>query len=182
MNKRPDMDLLALAGMTKAGLRDIDKTSVGSTPHADKINLRQMAGMDRSKRGNGNTPNMLKGLDFIDAPKSRPLGQVSMEGDALPPPPNRPVDFVPIPADLETNVMGMLEHADSEVVSTPEKVANPISNVTPDMDFDLFQFTILKEIVSTLNINIDSMENSLETLKSKRDMIMALIKGEKHDD
>ena len=183
--QRPDMELLALAGMTKAGLKNIDSTSVGGgSPHADKIDMRDLAGMNNKNRMKGRTPNILKSMDFIDMPKSRPLGQVSMEGENLPPPQERPVDFMPIPTDMQNNVEQILERADSSANIPPNAPIPEPKPITIDSntDFDLFQFAILKDIVSTLNVNIDTMEDSLDKLKGKRDMIMKLIKGEKSDD
>ena len=193
----PDMDMLALAGMTKAGLRDIDSTSVGSSPHADKINIRAMAGMDGSSspahsvrglaRGPARgpaTPSLLDSFDFVDKPTSRPMGQVSMEGDALP---DRPIDLAQIPESLGDNVDSMLAYVANDPTPPPiphdspniEASATPkVPELTPDMDFDLFQFTILKEIIAKLDNSIASVETCLDDLKSRRDHINNLIAGE----
>ena len=176
------MDLLALAGATKTGLRDIDQTSMGGTPHADKIDIRAMAGVgNRPRQMTGNRPNLLNNMDFVEMPKSRPLGQVSMEGDSLP---DRPVDFARIPESIQGNVDHLLEHVSQneppsnvERPNEPISVSEPTPQLSPNMDFDLFQFTMLKELVTNLNSTIDSIEKSLDGLKIKRDDIMKVLKG-----
>ena len=73
--------------------------------HADRIDLRKMAGMDTPRQMNGKAPNLLAGMDFIDMPKSKPLGQVDMNGMELPDlPPQRPVEFAEIPDSIQSNV------------------------------------------------------------------------------
>ena len=183
----PDMDMLALAGMTKASLRDIDSTSVGGSPHADKINIRAMAGIDgplgpaHATRGPA-TPRLLNSFDFIEEPKSRPMGRVSMDGETLP---NRPIDFAHVPEAMQDNMEHMLAHVSggdgNGQPSTPPvqqpTISSTVPQLTPDMDFDLFQFTILKEIVDKLDISITSVETCLDDLKSRRDHINNLIAG-----
>ena len=183
-NNSPDMDLLALAGMTKAGLRNVDSTSVGSSPHADKINIRAMAGMDNPRRvpQRSNGPSLLNSFDFIEEPKSRPMGQVSMEGDQLP---DRPIDFAHVPEAMQDNVEHMLAHVTGNDDTQPVQYAEPptvntqVPELSPDFDFDLFQFTILKEIVAKLDISIASVTGCLDELKTRRDHIQNLIAGDK---
>lgn len=188
-NNKPDLDLIALAGLTKAGLRGIDSSSVGGNAHADKINLREMAGLDKRREMQQRRPNLLRGMDFLEEPKSRPLGQVDFDGTPLPDmPPERPVEFMPIPADLQQHVMGQLEHLDDDPRQTrvneeipTQQPSETIPQPTPDMDFDLFQFTMLKDMVKNLDVSISSMEDAINNLKAKRDMLMNLIKGKTDD-
>jgi hypothetical protein len=182
-NNKPDMDLLALAGVTKAGLRDIDGTSVGGTPHADKINLRQMAGMEKPRQTTGNRPNLINNMDFIEMPKSRPMGQVDMDGMNLPDmPQERPVDFAPIPEGLQEHVQSQFENLqDDTPIRRVDKPA-PVVTPSPEMDFDLFQFSMIKDMIKNLDISIVAMGGAMEELTSKRDMLMDLIKGEEKDD
>lgn len=134
-------------------------------------------------------PNILKSLDFVDMPVSRPLGQVDFDGGELPPlPKERRPDFAPVPESMTDMVMSKLENLDAPPTpiapSTPHApVIENINSVEvpteiPEMDFDLFQFSTLKEIVSKLDIGIKALESSLNELTSKRDMIAKLIKGD----
>lgn len=179
---RPDMDLLALAGATKTGLRDIDQNSMGGSPHADKIDINAMAGVhNRPRTVSGNRPNLLNNMDFVEMPKSRPLGQVSMEGQPLP---ERPVDFARIPESIQGNVDHLLEHVSHEEVpsesdrhSAPTNEPIPTPQLDPDMNLDLFQFSVVKELVNNLDSTIGSIEETLNNLKTKRDEIMNILKG-----
>lgn len=189
MSNKPDLDLLALAGLTKAGLKDISNSSMGSNAHADKIDLRKIAGLDTPRQMNGQRPNLLKGMDFVEMPKSKPLGQVDMNGMELPDlPPQRPVEFAPIPESIQSNVMDQLEHINE---STPEPLLHemppnapvePVVQPSPEMDFDLFQFSMIKDMIKNLDISIGSMESAIKHLTDKRDMLIGLIKGTNNSD
>jgi hypothetical protein len=189
MSKKPDLDLLALAGMTKAGLKDISSSSMGSNAHADKIDLRKIAGLDAPRKMNGKAPNLLAGMDFVEMPKSRPLGQVDMDGMELPDlpqvPEQRPVEFADIPDSIRANVMNQLEHLNddprqrSEVPPQTAQAPEPeVVQPSPEMDFDLFQFSMIKDMIKNLDVSIDAMEGAIKHLTDKRDMLMGLIKGE----
>lgn len=178
---KPDMDLLALGGLIKSGLRDIDGSRVGGSDstNSDKIDMKQLAGIKPKNRG-GERPNMLKGLDFIEAPKSRPLGAVDMDGAPV----ERNVDFMPIPEDLQENVQQQLEMLADEPVapqSTPRVQPTAVQPAPEGFDFDLFQFSTLKEIIKNLDSSIGSVEDVLSQLKNKREMIFKMIDGDSNE-
>lgn len=181
-NSSPDMDLLALAGMTKAGLRDLDQNSMGSNSHADKIDMDAMAGVNRQpRRTQSPMPNLIDNRNFIEMPKSRPMGQVSFDGEPLP---DRPIDFARVPADIQENVDHLLAHVKQPEVAPVGVPSPPVQNVqtpTPDMDFDLFQFTILKEIIGNLDVSIKTIEDTLNGLKNRRCEIMKLVTGDNNE-
>lgn len=183
-----DKELLALAGLTKAGLRDIDAAIVGGNSRsADQIDLRKVAGIDKGRNTpQRHRPNLLKGLDFIEPPKSRPLGAVAMDGSPI----REKIDFMPIPEDMNKNVHHQLELISKEEV-TPEKqvpmvgqeapVVAPVSSSNGNFDFDLFQYSILRDILKNLDSSIDSVEESLLQLRNKKELILKMIKGCKNE-
>lgn len=144
-------------------------------------------------------PNLLRSMDFIEMPKSRPMGQVDINsGMDLPPlPQERPVDFVPIPDELQQNVMQQIDALDpdknpetpidrphQEEMRFPEATPEtpvPVSVPTPETDFDLFQFTMIKDMIKNLNISIEAMEGAMKNLTDKRDMLIGLLKGTQND-
>lgn len=185
MPDNTDLDLLQLAGMTKAGLKGISNSSMGSNAHADRIDLRKMAGLDtRTRQMDTSKPNLLAGMDFVEMPKSRPLGQVDMNGMDLPDlPSQRPVEFAEIPDDIKSNVMDHLEHLNDDprqdrVSVQNTETDNSVVPPSPEMDFDLFQFSMIKDMIKNLNVSIDAMDGAIKHLTDKRDMLMNLIKGE----
>jgi hypothetical protein len=178
---KPDLDLLALAGHTKASLKQLNSDSMGGNPHADRIDLRELATGGRGVNHTGQQtkgPNLLKSFDFITPPKSKPLGQVSMDGYELPSkPPPKPVDFVDVPDDLLSSV---LHEADNKNVNIEPQIPQPqdsndISNLNENFDFDLFQFTTIKEIISELDAGIATLNKSIKSLTRKRDKLKDLI-------
>ena len=60
----------------------------------------------------------------------------------------------------------------------PQPQEAPMQMPTPEMDFDLFQFTMLKDMIKNLDISIESMEGAIKHLTDKRDMLIGLLKGE----
>lgn len=148
--------------------------------------------MEPSKR-----PNLLRSMDFIEMPKSRPMGQVDVNsGMDLPPlPQERPVDFVPVPSELQQNVMKQIDALDpdanpetpmdrphQEQMRFPEpQPETPVPMPTPEMDFDLFQFTMIKDMIKNLDISIQAMEGAMKNLTNKRDTLIELLKGTKND-
>lgn len=200
-HEKPDMDLLALAALTKGDLRGIDQVSTGGNSRADKIDIQKLAGVapqrpQSQQRGYQQPqpqrhpvqpqrgpvqPNILKGFDFLEMPKSRPLGQVDMDGLDLPPMPlNNKIEFAPIPEDIRDNVLHHAETVDRNPYAHHNNT--PIAKVpTVDMDFDLFQYTMLKDMIDKLDISIKSMVEATEHLKEKREMIMTAIRGNKNE-
>jgi hypothetical protein len=210
--EQADREMLALAALTKSDLRDVDQNSMGGNLHADKIDIRKLAGVEPKTGGNPQqggqrynpnnqsyppnnqprpvggtpkTPNMLSGFDFIDMPKSRPLGQVDMDGQELPDmpeiPQNQPIEFAPIPESIRENVQHQVENLDQNPY-LPETVANKAVPIpTPDMDFDLFQYTMLQDMVKNLDVSIQAMEGAMIILKDKRSMIVSAMKGDKDE-
>lgn len=189
-NNRPDMDLLALAGMTKSSLMHVDSTSVGASPHADQIDIKRMAGVNNPNVNNNNKSNVRSIIDtsnFIEMPTSRPMGQVSFDGESLP-------DRVPPPIDdrsvggMEANIEHMMSNIgyDTQPPHAEQPQVAPVAPVAPElppkMDFDLFQFTILKEIVASLDDAITTVTDTLNGLQNKRDAINNLILGDYNDE
>ena len=77
-------------------------------------------------------------------PKSRPLGQVDKDGMDLPAlPQERPVEFAQIPESIQDNVRDQLEHLNDDPRQT-RTVEAEVVVPSPELDFDLFQFSMIK--------------------------------------
>lgn len=204
--------MLALAALTKGDLKDVDDNSMGGNSHADKIDIRKLAGVTpetgrtpqqggQRYNPNGQTyppnqqpmrntapakaPNILGGFDFIDMPTSRPLGQVDMDGAKLPDmppvPQGQPIEFAPIPESIRENVQHQVETLDQNPYLPEPRKSESAPIPTPDMDFDLFQYTMLQDMVKNLDVSIQAMEGAMIILKDKRDMIVSAMKGDKNE-
>jgi len=152
---------------------------VGSNAHADKINLREMAGVDKPRKMQGKAPNLLRGMDFIDMPKSKPLGQVDMDGMELPEmPQERPVDFAPVPQELQQHVQSQLENLNDNPRERTVEPSAPIPTPSPEMDFDLFQFSMISDMIKKFDISIKAMDSAMAEMVQNRQMLIELIKGD----
>jgi len=135
-------------------------------------------------------PNFLRSIDFITMPKSTPLGQVDINSGMDFPqlPQERPVDFVPVPTELQDNIMRQINALDPDknhntYIDVPRQQEQPSPEPqmpSTEMDFDLFQFTMIKDMIKQLDISIDSMESAIKHLTDKRDALVGLIKGDKN--
>ena len=158
-----ESDLLRLAGETKQGLQDIDQVSRrGSAPPADRMDINKMV---------KNNPSILGGYDFIEQPKSKPLGQIDMNGGELPPMPTASApELIPMPTDL-------VSHAEAYVAPKPE---TPPTTTPPDYSlegFDLFQHAIVREILNEVKSSIAILKKSLGELEAKEALIIKLMGG-----
>jgi hypothetical protein len=157
---------------------------------------------------NGQRPNLLRNMDFVEMPKSTPMGQFDMDGMDLPNmPKERPVDFANVPDALTDSVMAQMGNMNEDPRQTrtdehppvgfpeppPQHPAqqqmrygdpipqNPqVPQPTPEMDFDLFQFSMIKEMLKNLDVSIYAMEGAIKNLTDKRDMLLGLIQGKEN--
>jgi hypothetical protein len=184
---KPDLDLLALAGHTKASLKQLNSESMGGNAHADRINLKELAmghktpnQPNRSQKG----PDLLKSFDFITPPKSKPLGQVTMDGIEIPPERQlNPTNFVEIPSDLLTSVLHQADNDENPIIENHPQLntQSDISNLNENFDFDLFQFTAIKDIIKELDANINTLNKSVKSLTIKRDKLKGLISNNENE-
>lgn len=184
-NDKIDIEVLALAGITNSELKHINGSMVGGSGRkTDNIDLRQLAGMNAPKTQQ--TPNILWGSDFIQPPKSTPLGMFDNEGTPVARPVAPKIPSTQAPKSMEESTLHQLALIDdvssernSPVAVVNEPVNIPSHNITPNInfDFDLFQFSTLKEIIKSLDDTIETAENTLLQLKSKKDLILKIIKG-----
>ena len=184
-NDNIDIEVLALAGITNSELKHVNGSMVGGSGRkTDNIDLRQLAGMDTPK--NQQTPNILRGLDFVQPPKSTPLGMFDTEGNPVARPIAPKMPPTQAPKSMEESTLHQLELIDDvsperkePVAVVNEPVNIPSQNIIPNInfDFDLFQFSTLKEIIKSLDDTIETTENALLQLKSKKDLILKMIGG-----
>ena len=161
---------------------------------------------------NGKRPNLLRNMDFVEMPVSRPMGQVDMDGMNLPEmPKERPVDFANVPEALTDSVMAQMGNMTDDPRETrtdehppqqpdqryagkmpsepqpqlrygdPVPQHEPVLQPSPEMDFDLFQFSMIKDMIKNLDVSLEAMEGAIKHLTDKRDMLLGLIKGKKDD-
>lgn len=174
---KPDMDLLALAGFTKQGLREVDSSSVGGSPHADKIDIKELAGLSTPMKKGMAGGGMLSGLDFLEMPKSNPSGRVDMDGVELPPVPTATTpEFMPVPEEMRDRVYHDAAYINPTTDPTQAK-EDKLPQLTTD-GFDLFQHAIVKQILKHLDDTIATMDKSLTALKKKRKHIVSLLIGD----
>jgi hypothetical protein len=152
-----------------------------------------MAGLDKGRVNMTRTKSpLLKQFNFIEEPKSRPMGAITLDGKEIPESEIKRPNMVPENIDEllgkieeKENLKGQppLQHNPLQSVNPPFETpvggqAEQIAEVPKSMDFDLFQLAILKDIISKLDDNINMFESTLKELKSQRELLLNLLKGQ----